>query len=346
MVRQTLAALAIAAIFLSRSAIAAKPRVEIEVFTDPGMHGTKGLQNNTAAQRWTKMLGDAGFDAVRVRPLGNGDRPDVKTQTVGTTTFVIVSGQLNSKGALVTSAGQFTFSDNAKLKKWLADLQAGGGLPGERKTVFGLNGKQFVDLKTALAKPVGFATKGERPEKVWAQIKTALPMPLVIDRQVEKEMQADEPVRDELKDVSVGTALAAIVRTAGGVLVPRPAGKQIELVATEPQRGVDSWPVGWPPEEKDNQKVLPVLFEFINVEIPGVPAAEAIAAIEPRLQVPLLYDHNNMVRQRIDLKKQVKVPAGKSYYHRIFESVLHQAGLKFEVRPDEARKPFLWITTM
>jgi hypothetical protein len=339
MARRFLAALAVTAL-LCGHAFAAKPRVELEVFSDPG------LQATTAAQRWTKTLGDAGFDAVRFRPLRNGDRPNVQTQTIGSSTVVNVTAQLTSRGALVTSAGQFTASDSAKLQKWLAELQAGGGLPGERKSVFGLTGKQFVDLKAALAKPINFATKGERPEKVWSQIKAGLSIPLVIDRQVEKEMLADEPVRDELQGLATGTALAAVVRTAGGVLVPRPAGKQIEIVATEPQRGVDAWPIGWPPEEKNPQKVLPVLFEFINVEIPGVPAAEAIAAIQPRVQAPFLFDYNNMVSQRVDLKKLVKVPAGKSYYNRILDRVLYQAGLKFEVRSDDAGKPFIWITTL
>jgi hypothetical protein len=327
-------------IFCGDIAWGAKPRVEIEVFAEPG------LSNTTAAQRWTKTLGDAGFDAVRFRPLQNGDRPDVQTQTTGASTVVNVTAQLTGRGTLVTSGGQFTYSESTKLKKWLGDLQSGGGLPGERKTVFGLTGQQFADLKAALAKPVGYSTKGQRPEKIWEQIKSALPVELTVDPMIAKEMLADEPVRDELKGLAAGTVLAAIVRPAGGVLVPRPAGKQIELVASQPQRGVDAWPIGWPPEEKGDQKIIPALFEFINVDFPGNPAEDAIAAIQPRLGVPLVFDYNNMARQRIDLKKSVKVPAGKTYYRRILERVLYQAGMKFEVRVDDAGKPLIWITTL
>jgi hypothetical protein len=340
MIRSPLAAFAICVIFCGDIAWGAKPRVEIEVFSEPG------LSSNTAAQRWTSVLGDAGFDAVRFRPLRNGDRPDVQTQTVGASTVVNVTAQLTGRGSLMTSSGQFTYSENTKLKKWFGDLQSGNAMPGERKTVFGLTGQQFGDLKAALSKPIGFATKGQRPETIWEQIKSTLPVPLTVDPIIAKEMLADEPVRDELQGLATGTVLAAIARPAGGVLVPRPAGKQIELVATQPQRNVDTWPIGWPPQEKDDQKIIPALFEFINVDFPGNPAEDAIAAIQPRLKVPFVFDYNNMARQRVDLKKTVKVPAGKSYYHRILERVLYQAGLKFEVRVDDAGKPLVWITTL
>lgn len=340
MTRSRLVAFAVFVIFCSDVAWGAKPRVEIEVFAEPS------LSSSSAAQRWTKTLGDAGFDAVRFRPLRNGDRPDVQTQTVGGSTVVSVTAQLTGRGTLITSAGQITTSESTKLKKWLGDLQSGGGVPAERKTVFGLTGQQFADLKTALGRPIAYATKGQRPEKIWEQIKSTLPVPLTVDPIIEKEMLADEPVRDELQGLATGTVLAALVRPAGGVLVPRPAGKQIELFATQPQRNVDAWPIGWPPEEKDDQKVVPALFEFINVDFPGNPAEDAIAAIQPRLQVPFIFDYNNMARQRVDLKKTVKIPAGKTYYRRILERVLYQAGLKFEVRVDDAGKPLVWITTL
>jgi hypothetical protein len=340
MIRFVLAAVAVFVIFCGDVAWGAKPRVEIEVFAEPGLSGT------TASQRWTKILGDAGFDAVRFRPLRNGDRPDVQTQTTGSSTVVNVTAQLTGRGSLMTSGGQFSFSENTKLKKWLGDLQSGAAMPGERKTVFGVTGQQFDELKKALGKPIGYATKGQRPEKIWEQIKSTLSVPLTIDPIIEKEMLADEPVRDELQGLATGTVLTAIVRPAGGVLVPRAAGKQIELVATQPQRGVDAWPIGWPPEEKDEQKIIPALFEFINVDFPGNAADDAIAAIQPRLQVPIVFDYNNMARQRIDLKKTVKVAAGKTYYRRILERVLYQAGMKFEVRVDDAGKPFIWITTL
>ena len=77
-----------------------------------------------------------------------------------------------------------------------------------------------------------------------------------------------------------------------------------------------------------------------------MPAEQAIEAIKGRIKVPVLMDHNNLVRGRVDLKKAVKVPAGKTFYRRILDRVLFQVGLKAEVRVDDAEKPLIWITTL
>ena len=106
------------------------------------------------------------------------------------------------------------------------------------------------------------------------------------------------------------------------------------------------WPIGWPSEEKDEANVIPMLYQYTDVEIDGVTAQEAIDAIQGRLKTPLVWDYNNLIRGRIDLKKTVKVKAGKTYYRRILDQVLYQAGLKCEVRTDDAGKPLIWITTL
>ena len=149
-----------------------------------------------------------------------------------------------------------------------------------------------------------------------------------------------------LEGVASGTALAAIARPAGGALVPRFVDGNLELQLTAAKEGIQSWPIGWPPGEKDEGKIIPPLFEFIKVEIDNTPAEEALAAIQARLKTPFLYDHNNMARDRIDLAKKVKVPAGKTFYKKILDQVLFQAGLKCEVRLDDAGKPLVWITTL
>ena len=142
------------------------------------------------------------------------------------------------------------------------------------------------------------------------------------------------------------TALAAIARPAGCVVVPQSAPAGAELAILVPSAGGDMWPIGWPPDEKDESKTIPKLFEFLDVDINGAAAGTAIDALQQRLKVPILWDYNNMVRQKIDLKKPVKVPAGKSYYRKILDRVLFQTGLKAEVRVDDAGSPLIWITTL
>jgi len=74
--------------------------------------------------------------------------------------------------------------------------------------------------------------------------------------------------------------------------------------------------------------------------------ADALEALKPRLELPLLMDHNSLIRFRIDPSKvQVAIPAGKTFYKKILDHLLSQAGMSAELRVDEADTPFLWITT-
>lgn len=319
---------------------AAKARVEMDVVMDSNMASA------SAGQKWAKVLNDAGIANVRFRSLQNGDQVKVTTQGAGDAAVVHITAQLKQNGTILTPSGQFTTSDVARLKKWLDDLSLGNGLPGQRKTVFGLTAKQFDETKLALSTPVTLATKDVRPEKVIEQIRGTLTIPLSIDPDIEKAIAADDPVRDELKGISVGTAMAAIVRPAGGVLLPRAGDKGIELMLAKPQAAGEMWPIGWPPDEKDESKVLPILYQFVPVEIDGVPAADAVTALQTRLNVPFLFDYNNLARGKVNLKKPVKLTPGKSFYRKILDSVLFQAGLKAELRVDDAGAPLLWITIL
>ena len=66
-----------------------------------------------------------------------------------------------------------------------------------------------------------------------------------------------------------------------------------------------------------------------------------------RLKVPLVYDLNAMAMHGIDpAEVEAKVPAKKMTYSQILAKVLLQAKLQYELRVDEADKPFLWITTV
>jgi hypothetical protein len=190
------------------------------------------------------------------------------------------------------------------------------------------------------------ATKGVPAPKVIEQLRGKLKLPLTIDPTIEQALVADDPVRDELQNISLGTAIAAIARPVGAVLAPRLVAGKVELRLIPAKQNIESWPIGWPPEEKKERDLVPKLFDFLDVEITDVSASKAIAAIEGGLKVPFLFDQNNLVRHRIDLNKNVNLPATKTYYRRILDRVLFQAELKAEVRVDEAGNPLIWITTL
>jgi hypothetical protein len=131
------------------------------------------------------------------------------------------------------------------------------------------------------------------------------------------------------------------------VLQPRrEAGGPTELAIAVAMPTSEAWPVGWPPEQKDRE-LVPKLYEFLTIELERIPLPEALAAIQKRLEIPILFDRNSMARHRIDLAaQQVSFPESRSYYKKVLERILFQAQLKGEIRVDEAGRPLLWVTTL
>ena len=73
-----------------------------------------------------------------------------------------------------------------------------------------------------------------------------------------------------------------------------------------------------------------------------------LAAIQQRVNLPFLLDHNSLARQNIDATQAIVSFPNRSTLHsyrKILDSILFKAKLKSELRVDEAGKPFLWITT-
>jgi len=159
-------------------------------------------------------------------------------------------------------------------------------------------------------------------------------------------MEEDE-LAEELSAVSCGTALAYTLRPLGLCLVPRPAGvRGVEYTIVEARPNVEPWPVGWEPEKPDRE-VLPGLYEFLSVNVQGVPIMQVLGAVGKRLKVPVLLDYNAMARHGVEPEKAlVNLPQSRTTYSLLLRKTLFQAGLKSEVRIDEADQPFLWVTTV
>jgi hypothetical protein len=174
----------------------------------------------------------------------------------------------------------------------------------------------------------------------------------VISYQIMLEPGADAALKElnleeELKEISRGTALAAILRPAGLVFTPRrPPGGKLEYYVSKPVAGQESWPVGWKADQSERE-VLPELFTAINAEVSDVPLIEALNAITGRLKTPVLIDQNAMAMYDVDMSKaEVSLPVKRMSYALILDKLLGQAKLKYELRIDEANKPFFWITTV
>jgi hypothetical protein len=89
------------------------------------------------------------------------------------------------------------------------------------------------------------------------------------------------------------------------------------------------------------------MFEFLNVNVQGVTVLKVLDAVRERLNVPVLLDHNAMARHGVEPDRSfVNMPQSRTTYSLLLRRTLFQAGLKSEVRVDEAKTPFLWVTTV
>lgn len=318
-------------------ATAAEPRVELEVSTEPGFLPT-------GAREWTELLSKAGFSSVRLRGGKGDDTLSIQTRGAETAPSYVVTGALTADNKLLLPKGRFELSDRAKIEAWVAKLREGGqeGIT-VKPAAFGLLPKQLVAVHEALAVKVEFSTKGKPPREVAKQIADKLSLKFITDAAGQTALASEEPVADELQGLTAGTALASILRPLGLVVAPEKIGGEIRLRISDSRSVKENWPVGWPVKTNPGT-ALPGLFKFLDIEVEKTPLSEALAAVAGRLKTPYLIDHNSVARKTIDLNQKVDLPKGNTFYGKALDQLLFQAKLKYEVRIDEADKPFLWIT--
>jgi hypothetical protein len=307
-----------------------------------------GDRNVAAAfQEWGKALDKGGIAGVRIHS-GEGDmRPAIETAGTPDRPVYNVTGVVVSREEIWLPGGRYRRSEIGRLKAWMDDL-AQNGLPSQRpaKVAFGLTQPQYDEVRKALSQPTKFTTLGIARGEAIEKISRQLSIPLKFQNGSLGEL-GDDKVEDELTDLTSGTAMAALLRPAGYCLVPKNSGGKIELTVVKSQPELkEIWPVGDKPE-KSLQELLPKMMEFLPVNVQNVSAATLIAEIGKRLGAPVLYDRVGLARHGIDpAKATVAMPKAKTTYSLALKKLLFQAGLKFEVRVDEAGTPFLWISTV
>ena len=332
-------AVAIALVLVeSHVAIAAEPRVELEI-------ALEGNSIPAEARSWTEMLTQAGFSSVRIRG-GQGDSPSLEASGTPQSPRYRVVGVLTPSNQLLVPKGRFGLNDRSGVEQWLKKLRDFGEEGISIKPVaFGLLPRQLVAVHEALAVRVEKSTLGRPSREVAKQIADRLTYKFIADGSAQRALASDDAVADELQGLTCGTALAAILRPLGLVMFPERNGPDLRLRLLAARDAKEFWPVGWPPKGNPSETV-PEFFKFLKVEISDIPLTEAMLAIADRLKTPLLVDHNSLARDRVDLQTKVNFPATNIYYARALDRLLFQAKLKYEIRVDEAEKPFLWITTL
>jgi len=317
------------------------PPVELELATEKGFP-------ITGAQEWTEALAKIGLARVRIHAARGGEKPSVERRGSRERPRFYVVGILTSHDKLKLPGGAFSRNETARLKAYLATLQNDGveGVTAER-AAFGLTPSQWKTIRGVLEHKIDFDTKGSKPADAVRRMTAALDVPSVVDARADTVLASGKPVLDEVKGLTAGTAMAVVLRQYGLVLRPQKrTGRPVELLIAPAAAGELAWPIGWQAEKKPAE-LVPALFKFVNVEIEGYTLREALSAIEPRVDIPFLTDHQALVRKGIDPGKvKASMPAGRTYYHKIVRHILFQARLSGELRVDEAGRPFLWITVL
>ena len=316
-------------------------RVEFELATEPGFP-------LNGAREWTRLF--SGFEGTRVqirsarstdgesvRNMGSEERPSYK-----------VAGLLTRRNRLrLPGAREFTLGDRKQIASWIEELRT-EGTPEERATriAFGLSSEETVSFHSRMAAPIGFDTKGRRSGDVARQIVKELGAQFEVTPTARQAFGRNELVGDDLDSVSIGTALAATLRPLGLATAPRKRAGRIELLIADADELDEWWPIGWP-RQQPPYKMAPSMFERLEVSIEKTtPAKKSLDAIQGRVKVPFLYDHNSMARLDIDLEATfASFSRRRVTYKKVLDSILFQSRLKSELRTDDAGTTFLWITT-
>jgi hypothetical protein len=330
--------LLLALLLLAGTAAAATPagRVELEIVGEAQMGAAM------AFQEWSQALSRAGIQNFRLRSAQENDKPSIDVRGTEQSPTYVVTAIITARDEIVVPGVRFRRSELRRLAEWIDDL-AKRGPPDKREptAAFGLTLKQFEKVHDDLAKPVGFSTKGMSRADAVAKIGGQLGFPL----RVEGKIPGDDKIEEELSELSCGTALACIVRPAGFAMTPHEAGESLAYTVAKAKLDQEVWPIGWPP--KSPQQTLPALYEFHNVNVQGVTATKVLEVIGKQLKAPVLMDHNALARHGIEPDKAaVSHPQMRTNYSMALRKMLFKAGLKFEVRVDEADKPFLWISSV
>ena len=336
-----LAGLAFASFGPARLFAQDKPRtVFLEI--SAGSRSLVGTQH-----RWMEMLQDVGADRVISRTSSMARLTVEETETASSIVITVTGAIVGNK--LKLPGGNFTINDKAGIRALLKRLRDDGAkVAMAEKKAFGLTSEQLVELHGKLSAPVELSTQGQRAGEIVKQLIGKQPkLNFVMDQAAKAAFASDEKIAEELKGLSTGTALAAILRPLGIVMQPkREQGKSLEIMMIDSRESTENWPIGWPIEEPP-VIVEPKLFEKLDIEIRGYAMDVSMNAIQKKTGIPFLYDHNTMAREGIEMDKvKVTLVQKKVSLMVAASKILRQTkpGMSEELRVDENGKSFLWIT--
>jgi hypothetical protein len=315
-----------------------KGTVELEVLLAPGVSPIE-------AQKWGEMLEGIPVESLSLRSGQAGEMEKLDNYGTAERPLYKIKGILTDRGELLVPGGTFRFGDKVKLTEYLNTLKTkGDGALFDKPRMFGLGSKDLVETYKVLQVPLQEETKGRPSKEVILEILKRAGCKSVASSDAKKAILVEQPVLDELKGVSAGTALASVLRPLGLVFYPSMGTDKAPVInIVDVRETKEPWPIGWP-STRAPHSAIPRYREQINVAFSETAFWEVVDAIRGRLEAPILFDHNSMVRNRFDPETDaVTLPEEKLSYARILEKVFSPRRLSHEVRMDEAGMPFIWV---
>ena len=306
---------------------------------------TKGDHSLLAPQQWSRILGESGFRRTTIRSGRPSDEFGIKNIGSKQHPSYLVTALLSGDTLILAPQTRFTQRDLKPLADWLAKLRANGfDTVTQTEVMFGMSAEQLGTIEQGAAAIVTISTLDKSRSEIVASLADNLRHPVVFTGEAKERLAQKSVVRDELRGLSTGTALAAILHPAGLVLVPQSKRGRIRWTIAESRHQKEVWPVGWK-SEQPHEKTLPALYQSIQTQVVSLPLQTALDQVAQKIEVPLLFDRSSISSDQIDLKAMVKMQAQRASYKTILTQLLNQVDLNDEVRVDENGKPFLWISS-
>jgi hypothetical protein len=197
-----------------------------------------------------------------------------------------------------------------------------------------------------LAVPVPFFTSDMKRINAVNRIIEMMPFPVELETGPKNILVHADDVSDELRGISIATALAILLRPAGLAWehdLQSGNGSIFKLVLANSA----GWPIGHSSRDAGSELVTRLAVRLPLVEIDENPLPAVMKAFRSRLHVPVLIDHSSIAeRARVDRQFStiISYKANDLNYDQALEGLLGIVGLNYEARVDDGGAAFIWVS--
>jgi hypothetical protein len=321
-------------------------RITVELLT-----GTEGV--GLQAQQWETVFEHAGI-LSRIHQESPGDKISVREKQYGKLREIFLVGRLERNGSLAFPGRHFARSESAAFDEWLRELKVYGaqGNP-TGKALWGLSHEQFEAMIGALGAPVDQEVAGLSFDEALRGLQLPDQYPFRFSIAAQQTLAEPglkkRPGRLQLRGIARGSALAMFLSQYGLGFRPNrtPKGK-LELVGLRTEDGQALWPIGWDiPEGAYPAAVAPKLFQQTQVDLKDQKLSDVLDAIADRTGIPVRVDSTSMAARGLDLNSILVNASGQHMtWTRLLSTITSPSLLTPSLRTDEAKKPFVWVTSV